>query len=253
MSDKISIFGVNIDKLTLKDAEERVKSFLNSNTINTIYTPNTEIVMEARKDDELKELLNNGELVIPDGIGLVYASKIKKKTLPERVTGFDLSMKMLQIANENGYSIFLVGGKPGIADTAAENIKKEYPNINVVGSHHGYFKGTHTGYKGHDEEIQVINEINESKPDIVFVGFGAPKQEKWIHENKNKLNCKVIIGNGGTVDILAGTVKRAPEIYQKLGLEWLYRLLKDPKRIKRQMILPLFVLIVLFSRDEVVK
>lgn len=253
MRDKISIFGVNIDKLTLKDAEERVKSFLNSNTINTIYTPNTEIVMEARKDNDFKELLNKADLVIPDGIGLVYASRIKKKPLTERVTGVGLSMKILSIANEKKYSIFLVGGKPGVANMAAENIKKEYPDINVVGSHHGYFKGTHTGYKGHEEEIQVINEINESKPDIVFVGFGAPKQEKWIDENKDKLNCKVIIGNGGTVDILAGTVKEAPDIFQKLGLEWLYRLLKNPKRIKRQMVLPLFVLIVLFSRDEVVK
>lgn len=253
MNDKINILGVNIDKLTLKDAEERVKSFLNSKTINTIYTPNTEIVMEARKDSELRELLNRGDLIIPDGIGLVYASKIKRKTLPERVTGFDLSMKILHIANEKKYSIFLVGGKPGVASMACENIRKEYPNINVAGYHHGYFKGTHTGYKGHEEEIQVINEINASSPDIVFVGFGAPKQEKWIDENKEKLKCKVIIGNGGTVDILAGTVKRAPEIYQRLGLEWLYRLLKDPRRIKRQIVLPLFALIVLFSKDEVVK
>lgn len=253
MRDKISILGVNIDKLTIKDAEKRVESFLNSNNINTIYTPNTEIVMEAKKDDDLKKILNSGDLVIPDGIGLVYASKIKKKALPERVAGFDLSMKILDIANEKGCSLFLVGGKPGIADMAVENIKKQYPNINIVGSHHGYFKGTHIGHKGHEEEIKVLNKIKESKPDIIFVGFGAPKSEKWIHENKDKLNCKVIIGNGGTIDILAGTVKRAPEIYQKLGLEWLYRLIKDPKRIKRQMALPLFVLIVLFSKDDVVK
>lgn len=253
MRDKISILGVNIDKLTIKDAEKRVESFLNSNNINTIYTPNTEIVMEAKKDDDLKKILNSGDLVIPDGIGLVYASKIKKKALPERVAGFDLSMKILDIANEKGCSLFLVGGKPGIADMAVENIKKQYPNINIVGSHHGYFKGTHIGHKGHEEEIKVLNKIKKSKPDIIFVGFGAPKSEKWIHENKDKLNCKVIIGNGGTIDILAGTVKRAPEIYQKLGLEWLYRLIKDPKRIKRQMALPLFVLIVLFSKDDVVK
>lgn len=253
MRDKISILGVNIDKLTLKDAEERVESFLNSNNINTIYTPNTEIVMEAKKDLDLKKILNSGDLVIPDGIGLVYASKIKKKALPERVTGFDLSIKILDIANVRGCSLFLVGGKPGIADMAVENIKKQYPNINIVGSHHGYFKGTHLGYKEHEEEIKVLNKIKESKPDIIFVGFGAPKSEKWIHENKDQLNCKVIIGNGGTIDILAGTVKRAPEVYQKLGIEWLYRLLKDPKRIKRQMVLPLFALIVLFSKDDVVK
>lgn len=253
MREKISILGVNIDKLTLKDAVDRVKSFLNSNKINTIYTPNTEVVMETRKNPDLKNIVNSGDLVIPDGIGLVYASKIKKRPLPERVTGFDLSMKILEIANDKSCSLFLVGGKPGIADRAVENIKKQYPNINIVGSHHGYFKGTHIGYKEHEEEIQVLNKINESKPDIIFVGFGAPKQENWIHENKDRLNCKVIIGNGGTIDVLAGAVKRAPEIYQRLGLEWFYRLMKDPKRIKRQMVLPLFVLIVLFSKDEVVK
>ncbi|MFA5524410.1 MAG: WecB/TagA/CpsF family glycosyltransferase [Tissierellales bacterium] len=253
MREKINILGVDIDKLTLEDAEERVESFLNSNNINTIYTPNTEIVMEAKKDDDLKRILNSGSLVIPDGIGLVYASRIKKKALPERVTGFDLSIKILSIANRKGSSLFLVGGKPGIADMAVENIKKQYPNINIVGSHHGYFKGTHLGYKEHEEEIQVLNKIKEAKADIIFVGFGAPKSEKWIHENKDKLNCKIVIGNGGTVDILAGTVKRAPRIYQKLGIEWLYRLIKDPKRIKRQMVLPLFVLIVLFSKDDIVK
>ncbi|SDZ36597.1 N-acetylglucosaminyldiphosphoundecaprenol N-acetyl-beta-D-mannosaminyltransferase [Proteiniborus ethanoligenes] len=253
MSEKISILGVNVDKITLKDAEERVKSFLNSNTINTIYTPNTEIVMEARNNQELKSLLNKGDLVIPDGIGLVYASKIKKKPLLERVAGSDLSMRILDIANDEGHSIFILGGKPGVAQIATENIKKKYPNIDIAGYHHGYFKGTHIGHKNHEEENEVINIINKAKPDIVFVGLGAPKQEQWIDENKEKLNCKVIIGNGGTVDIIAGTVKRAPEVYQRLGLEWLYRLLKDPRRIKRQIVLPKFVLIVLFSKDEIVK
>lgn len=253
MSEKISILGVNVDKITLKDAEERVKSFLNSNTINTIYTPNTEIVMEARNNQELKSLLNKGDLVIPDGIGLVYASKIKKKPLLERVAGSDLSMRILDIANDEGHSIFILGGKPGVAQIATENIKKKYPNIDIAGYHHGYFKGTHIGHRNHEEENEVINIINKAKPDIVFVGLGAPKQEQWIDENKEKLNCKVIIGNGGTVDIIAGTVKRAPEVYQRLGLEWLYRLLKDPRRIKRQIVLPKFVLIVLFSKDEIVK
>ena len=253
MSEKISILGVNVDKITLKDAEERVKSFLNSNTTNTIYTPNTEIVMEARNNQELKSLLNKGDLVIPDGIGLVYASKIKKKPLLERVAGSDLSMRILDIANDEGHSIFILGGKPGVAQIATENIKKKYPNIDIAGYHHGYFKGTHIGHRNHEEENEVINIINKAKPDIVFVGLGAPKQEQWIDENKEKLNCKVIIGNGGTVDIIAGTVKRAPEVYQRLGLEWLYRLLKDPRRIKRQIVLPKFVLIVLFSKDEIVK
>lgn len=251
MRDRVSILDVNIDKITLKEARDKVKSFLNSKAINTIYTPNTEIVMEARKDRVLKEILNNGDLVIPDGIGLIYASRIKKRELPERVTGFDLSIEMLSLANEGGYRVFLLGGKPGVAEAASKNIKKDYPNINIAGYHHGYFKGTHIGYKESEEEKNVINSINQSNTDILFVGFGAPKQEKWINENKEKLNCKVVIGNGGTIDILAGIAKRAPEIYQRLGLEWFYRLLKDPKRIKRQIVLPLFVLTVLLTKDKV--
>ncbi len=253
MRDIISILGVNIDKITMSGALEAVKGFLTGDRPRVIYTPNTEIVMEARKNTKFKELLNNADLVIPDGIGLIYASRIKKKALPERVTGVDLSFKMLEIANENGYSLFILGGKEGVAKEATENISKQYPNIKIAGYHHGFFKGTHIDHKGHQEEKSVIEMINQSKPDILFVGLGAPKQEIWINENKSFLNCKVIIGNGGTVDILSGRVKNAPDFYRNNGLEWLYRLAKDPKRIKRQMVLPLFVLIVLFSKDDIIK
>jgi len=207
--------------------------------------------MAAKKDEKFKDLLNDGDLTIPDGIGLVYASRMKKKRLPERVTGFDLSVKLIQLANKKGYTLFLLGGKEGIAKKAKGKLEKDYPNIKIAGVHNGFFKGTHIGYDGHDEEMKVIEEINKSKADILFVGFGAPRQEKWIHENKDKLNCKVVIGNGGTIDILAGEVNRAPEIFQNLGMEWLYRLLKDPRRIKRQLVLPLFILQVLFSKDVV--
>ncbi|WP_427340376.1 WecB/TagA/CpsF family glycosyltransferase [Caloranaerobacter sp. DY30410] len=253
MKDTIKIMGIRIDKVTLDSAVDKVYEFVKSNKTNVIYTPNTEIVMAARKDDELKALLNEGDLVIPDGIGLVYASRIKKKPLKERVTGYDLSIKIIEMANKEGLSLFLLGGKQGVALKACENIKEKYSNVKIAGFHHGYFKGTHIGYKEHKEEMEVIKKINDAKPDILFVGFGAPRQEKWIHENKDKLNCKVIIGNGGTLDILAGNVKRAPKIFQTLGLEWLYRLLKEPWRYKRQMVLPLFAILVLFSRDDIVE
>jgi N-acetylglucosaminyldiphosphoundecaprenol N-acetyl-beta-D-mannosaminyltransferase len=253
MRDIISILGVKIDKITLNGAAERVRGFLTDDKTRVIYTPNTEIVMEARKNSDFKELLNRADLIIPDGIGLIYASKIKKKTLPERVTGVDLSVKMLELADEHGYSLFILGGKDGIAKEATENISEKYPNIKIAGYHHGFFKGTHIGHKGHDEEKAVIEMINKTNSDMLFVGLGAPKQEIWINENKDLLNCKVIIGNGGTVDILSGRVKNTPEFYRKHGLEWLYRLAKNPKRIKRQMVLPLFALIVLFSKEDIVK
>lgn len=253
MNNIIKILGVDVNKITLDEATNKIKEFLNEDETKVVYTPNTEIIMETRKDQELKSILNEGNLVVPDGIGLVYASRIKKKPLPERVTGFDLSVKILEVANELGYSLYLLGGKEGVSEEAALKIKEKYPNIKIAGCHNGYFKGTHTGHIKHEEENKIINEINASGADILFVGFGAPKQEKWIKENKDSLNCKVIIGNGGTIDVLAEKVKRAPEIYQKLGLEWLYRLIKEPKRIKRQIVLPLFILIVLFSRDNVVE
>lgn len=253
MRKTVKIFGVHIDELKKREVLEKVEMFLTEDITRTIYTPNTEIVMECRENSKLKDILNRGDIVIPDGIGLIYASKIKKKGLTERVTGCDVSHDILDIANREGYSLFLLGGVAGVSKEASENIVKKYPNIRLAGEHDGYFKGTHTGSVGDLEERAVIDEINKSNADILFVGLGAPKQELWIDENKDKLNCKVIIGNGGTIDILAQRVKRAPEIYQKLGLEWLYRLSKDPKRIKRQMVIPLFILTILFSREKTVE
>lgn len=245
------IFGVKINNTTLKEATELVETYLKSEKLNTIYTPNTEIVMVAKDDEKLKSLLNEGDLIIPDGIGLIYGARIKKKPLKERVTGFDLSINMLRIANENNYSIYLLGGKDGIAKAAADNIKTDYPKIKIAGFHHGYFKGIHTGDENHQDETKIIEEINSVNPDIIFVGLGFPKQEIWIDGNKDKIKARVIIGNGGVMDILSGNSKRAPEIYQKLGLEWLYRLIKEPSRIKRQMVLPKFVIKVLFTKDVV--
>ncbi len=253
MRDTIKIFGVEIDKMTQVEVLEKVKGFLKENQTRTIYTPNTEIVMEAKKDEKLKRIINDGDIVIPDGIGLIYASKIKKKNLPERVTGFDVSCEILELANKEAYSLFLLGGEEGVAKEASERLKEKYPNIRIAGFQNGFFKGAHIGNAGHEDEIQILENINQSNADILFVGLGAPKQEIWIDENKNKLNCKLIIGNGGTVDILAGRIERAPDIYQKLGLEWLYRLAKDPKRIKRQMVIPIFILTILFSTDKTVE
>ncbi len=237
--------------MDLNEANNRVEEFLKQESIKTIYTPNTEIVMACKEDEKLREIVNSGDLIIPDGIGLIHASNIKNKPLKERVTGFDLSIKILEIANREGYSLYLLGGKDGVAKEAGKNIEKNYPNINIVGYHHGYFKGSHIGDKDHPEEVAIIDEIVKKKPDIIFVGLGFPKQEIWIEENKDRLPSKVIIGNGGTMDILSGNTKRAPEIFQRLGLEWLYRLIKEPSRIKRQLVLPKFMLQVLFGKNVV--
>lgn len=249
--ENVCIFGVNINNTTLVETTTILESYLKGNSLKTIYTPNTEIVMIAKEDKALRDLINKGDLIIPDGIGLIYGSRIKKRPLTERVTGFDTSIKLLEIANEQGYSIYLLGGMEGVAKDAAINIKKTYPNIVISGYQSGYFKGSHLGLEDQEEEKVIIEKINNEKPDIIFVGLGFPKQEMWIDANKKRLNAKVIIGNGGVMDILSGNAKRAPEIYQKLGLEWLYRLIKDPSRIKRQMLLPKFMIQVLFTKDVI--
>lgn len=249
--ETIEIFGTKVHNTTLEEAMKTIELYLKSEKLNVIYTPNTEIIMSAKDDENLKRLLNDGDLVTADGIGLVYGAKIKKRPLKERVTGFDMSINMLKIANENNYSLYLLGGKDGIAKDAVNNIKKDYPNVKISGYHHGYFKGNHTGDLDSEDENNIINEINSKSPDIIFVGLGFPKQEIWIDSNKDKIKSRVIIGNGGVMDILSGNAKRAPDIYQRLGLEWLYRLVQEPSRIKRQMVIPKFMFKVIFGKDVV--
>lgn len=249
--ESINIFGVKIHNTSLDEVTDLLKEFLQEDRLRVIYTPNTEIVMAAKDDEDLKNLLNKGDLIIPDGIGLIYGSRIQKKPLKERVTGFDTSMKLLEIGNQMGYSIYLLGGEEGVAKDAAANIKDNYPNMKIAGYHHGFFKGSHLGLSNEEEEMEIIKDINEKNPDIIFVGLGFPRQEIWIDANRDKLKSRIIIGNGGVMDILSGNAKRAPEIYQNLGLEWFYRLMKEPSRIKRQLVLPKFMLQVLFNRDVI--
>lgn len=247
----VSIFGVKIQNTTLGDTREKIKGYLEGNQLRVIYTPNTEIVMKAKDDPKLREILNRGDIVIPDGIGLIYGSRIQKKPLRERVTGFDTSMEILKIANERGYKLFLLGGAPSIAEAAIKNINKDYPGIKTVGCQNGFFKGSHLGLENSLEEEEIIDKINSLSPDIIFVGLGFPRQELFIEANRERLNAKIIIGNGGVIDVLAGNAKRAPEIYQKLGLEWLYRLMKNPSRIRRQLEIPKFIWKVLVDKNAV--
>ena len=251
--DKLSIMGVRIDNLSMDEVLKIAEEKIEKDEQYIIYTPNTEFIMMCQKDEEFLNLMNESDINIPDGIGLIYAGKIKKHPLKEKVGGYDLSVNLLKMANDKGLKLYVVGGKPGVAEAAMENVREKYPGIKIVGAQHGYFKGTHLGKKGHEEELAVIEDINKHQPHILFVGFGAKKQELWIEYNKDLINANVIIGNGGTLDGLAGIVKRAPDIFIKLGLEWLYRLMKEPKRIKRQIVLPVFMLKVIFGNKNIVK
>lgn len=253
MPEKVNIFGVEIQNISLKDLINNLKTHLKEKDQVSIFTPNTEIVMQAKKSKEELDILNTATYTIPDGIGLIYGAKLRGIDLKERVTGFDTSMALLDIANENSYGLYLLGGKEGVGEKAVEALRISHPQIRIAGYHHGYFKGSHVGVEDSEEEKKIIDEIKTNKTNILFVGFGFPRQEKWINDNIYKTGVNIAIGNGGVIDILAGDAKRAPNIFIKLGLEWLYRLIMNPSRIKRQIVLPLFIIQVLINKKSISK
>jgi N-acetylglucosaminyldiphosphoundecaprenol N-acetyl-beta-D-mannosaminyltransferase len=241
--ERLNIFGVPIDRVTMKQAVEILKNFLQEDRLHIVATPNAEIVMMAQKDKEYMEILNNTDLNVPDGSGIVFASKVFKNPLSERVAGFDLMMEFIKDISSRNIKIYLLGSAPQIAEQARVNLEKLYPSVKIVGTHHGYFTD--------EEENKIIEEINNKGTEVLFVALGAPKQEKWIYKNRNKLKVKIAMGVGGSFDVIAGKAKRAPYLYRKLGLEWLYRLIKEPWRYKRMMALPKFALKVLLHKGKV--
>lgn len=252
MKSRIDILGVQLDNITFREAEIKIKEYLKEETtLKKIFTPNPEIVMMAQKNRDYRKILNEADISAVDGIGLIYAAKIKNKPIKERVRGYDLSIWILEELNRTSGSLFIMGGVDGIAKEAISNIEDKYANIRIAGYQHGFFKGTHSGFKGHKEEQLVIDKINNSNADVLFVCLGAYKQEKWIYENKDLLNCKIAIGNGGVADVLSGRVKGAPDKWRKLGLEWLYRLKEDPSRFKRQLEIPKFIIKIISTRNAV--
>lgn len=236
MREKVNILGVNIDKVTADEALCRAYAMMGEEGVSVIYTPNPEIVMTAYEDDAFAEILNSSDMCVPDGIGVIYGAKIIGEPLPERVPGFELCCGLLEKMGKDGKGVFLFGSKPGVAELAAAKITEKYSGIKIAGMRNGYFK--------EEDEEEIIQQINSSGADFLMVCLGAPKQEKWIFEHKDKLNVKLCIGAGGSLDVLAGTVKRAPKIFIKLNLEWFYRFCKQPSRIGRFMALPKFILTV---------
>ena len=229
----VNILGVNVNKVTMEEALSRSESFFD-NKPHLVFTPNPEIILECEKDSELTGIINSADLLLPDGIGVVLASKILGEKMYERVSGYDFLCGLFEKYKDKKF--YLLGSKPGVAKTAMDNLRKK--GVNVVGCHDGYFK----------DDLEVVADIKEKAPDILAVCLGAPKQEKWIFKHKDELGVPISVCGGGSLDVLAGTVKRAPEIYQKLCIEWLYRMVKEPKkRIPRILKLPVFV------KDVVIK
>ena len=232
MSDTINILGVNISQLTMAETVKTALDFLEDGKNHVIYTPNSEIIYEAYKNPDFADVLNSADINTADGIGVVYASKLLGKPLSERVAGFDFLNNLIEAAAPLNKRVFLFGSKPGVAEEAGAELERKYPGIVIAGTRDGYFKD--------DESEQIANQIKQAEPDIVFVCLGAPKQENWIYKYKDIIGAKIIMGAGGSLDVLAGKVERAPEKWQKAGLEWAYRLKKEPKRFMRMTALPKF-------------
>ena len=226
---KKEILGIQFDDLTRQEAAQRGGELLAEDRFHYVVTPTPEFILAAEKDDDFRTVLNGADLVLPDGIGVVYSAKILGTPLKERVPGIEFAADMLACLDEMGGRLFLLGAKPGVAEKAGENILARYPNIVLCGTRDGYFK---------DEEA-VLLEVAAAKPDLLFVCLGAPKQEKWMARWGRHTGARMAIGLGGCLDVFAGNVERAPESWQKLGLEWAYRLKKEPKRIGRMAKLPL--------------
>ena len=238
---RIKILDVPVDKINSRQAIKIFSNLMETDGCKLIVTPNSEIVLNATKDPELKKLIEEAGLILPDGIGLVYASKVIREPLGERVTGVDFLTDILSHLEKTGQSIFLLGGKPAneeresVAWLAGESMKIKYPGLQVAGTRDGYFRK--------EDEASIVEEINNSGAEFLCVALGSPKQEKFIFEHKDEFqNIKVGMGVGGSLDVWAGTVKRAPEFFRNNGMEWLYRFYKEPSRYKRMAQLPLFML-----------
>ena len=234
---RVNILGITVDTYTMQETVERIRQAVENKTPIRVVTANPEMIYASEHDARLKKLINSADIVTADGIGVVWATRQLGASVSERVTGIDLVHALFPIAHAGKWRIFFLGGKPGVAEQAANQVVLKYPGI-TWRARHGYFSP--------EEEPEIIEEIRRFQPDILLVGLGAPRQEYWIAGHPGLAS--VSIGVGGSFDALAGIVVRAPKRIQDLHVEWLYRLWKEPWRWRRQAALPRFVFKVLWQR-----
>ena len=226
---KTEVLGIEFDDLTRQEAAQAGASLLDEDKFHYVVTPNPEFILAAEKDREFRQVLNSADLVLADGIGVVYSAKIQGTPLKGRVPGIEFAADMLSCLDERGGRLYLLGAKPGVAEEAGRRILERHPNITLCGTQDGYFQ---------DEEA-VLLKVAAARPDLLFVCLGAPKQEKWMARWGRHTGARLAVGLGGALDVFAGKVERAPQAWQKLGLEWAYRLKQEPQRAGRMAKLPL--------------
>lgn len=239
---QVDIRGVPFDDVTLDLAVSAIIDHVkNGGEIAAVYTPNSEIVQRCVEDGpgELYRIINSAELILPDSVGVIKVAKIFGTPLTGKVPGVEVGEAVLEKAAKEGLPVFFLGGKPGVAETARDRMTEKYAGLRVVGAADGYFA------KSGAETAAIIDKIAAARPEILYVCLGAPSQERWIYENRSALSVagvRIALALGGSLDIYAGTARRAPRIFIALGLEWLYRLIREPSRIGRMMALPRFYL-----------
>ena len=251
MNDRVDVLGIGFDNVTAPQAVARALEIIGGGCAKSlgllsqspksyVVTPNPEIVWMARRDCAFRDAINGAGLVLADGIGIILAGRILGTPLPEKIPGIDFAAALFGEMAGFGGSVYLLGAKPGVAENAAKKLAAAYPGLRIAGSADGYFT----------DDAPVIASINAARPDVLLVCLGAPKQELWMAANLEKLDVKLCAGLGGSLDVFAGEVRRAPAFFRKFGLEWLYRLISDPRRIKRMIKLPLFMLAVIFKGNR---
>ena len=233
----MKILGVPVHPYTMKGAVEKILERVSQSKKTFVVTANAEIIMMGQSDDEYMEILNNAALVLPDGAGTVWAGRELGYEVPERVAGYDLFLNLMTEAAQKKLKVFFFGSAPGVAEEAKQKCEILYPGVSIVGCRDGYFK--------EEDNLAIVEEINNSGADLLFVALGAPKQEKWLAKFQDILKPSLLMGIGGSFDVVAGKMERAPKWMQDASLEWLFRLYKQPSRLGRMLVLPKFVIKVL--------
>ncbi|MFH0326081.1 WecB/TagA/CpsF family glycosyltransferase [Clostridium perfringens] len=241
---RMNFLNIEVDNLTMNEAIDRAEELIIKKKPSYVVTPNVDHIVKLEIDKEFQDVYKNADLILTDGMPLIWISKMRGNPIKEKISGSDFFPKLCERAAEKGYSLFLLGAAEGVAAKAAKNLKEKYEGLNIVGTYSPSY-----GFEKKDDEIKMIIEmINETKPDILAVGLGAPKQEKFLYKYKNELNAPISLAIGASIDFEAGNINRAPRWMQNCGLEWFYRLCKEPKRMFKRYVIDDFKIISIYRK-----
>jgi N-acetylglucosaminyldiphosphoundecaprenol N-acetyl-beta-D-mannosaminyltransferase len=238
--DSVSILGVRVDDVTQQEALDFMMGWVQAGTLHQVATVNVEFIMEARRNPPFRRVLAETSLCVPDGVGVLWAARRSGRALRERVPGVDLVDRISQQAAAAGWRLFFLGAEPGVAEKASRILEERYPDLQVA--------GCFAGSPHPSEDDELVERVRAAHPDVLLVAYGAPKQDLWIARNQRRIGVPVALGVGGSFDFIAGKTRRAPAWVQRLGLEWFYRLLQEPWRLRRQLVIPRFMWLVLTGR-----